>query len=186
MVYSLQKETEDRPRLRGTQREEGGGRLSPVASRHYANSNVGRELGQHISLLLQEKAPKIKVIDQRKIARWADENKWKEFPEVAKAMKADMVVGVDLESSVCPGANTLSGQGQRLDPRLRLQEERQGGTHKSIPQCIYPPNGAIATSERTEPDFRSEFVGILADQIARYFFPTIRTPTTAKTPSALK
>ena len=100
----------------------------PVASRLYANSNVGRELAQQISLLLQEKVPKIKVIDQRKIAKWTDENTWDEYPEVAKAMKADMVVGVDLESfSLYLGQTLYQGKANASDPRLRLQEERQGG-----------------------------------------------------------
>ena len=70
----------------------------PMVSLQYANSNVGRELAQQISVLLQEQVPKIKIVDQRKITKWTDENTWDEYPEVGKAMKADMVVAVDLES----------------------------------------------------------------------------------------
>ena len=36
-------------------------------------------------------------VDQRKIAKWTDENTWEEYSEVGKALKADMVVGIDLE-----------------------------------------------------------------------------------------
>ncbi len=143
----------------------------PVASRLYANSNVGRELAQQISLLLQEKVPKIKVIDQRKIAKWTDENTWDEYPEVAKAMKADMVVGVDLESfSLYLGQTLYQGKANASIHVFDCKKNGKEVFHKSIPQCIYPPNGAIATSERTEPDFRNEFVGVLADQIARHFY----------------
>ena len=115
--------------------------------------------------------PKIKVIDQRKIAKWTDENTWDEYPEVAKAMKADMVVGVDLESfSLYLGQTLYQGKANASIHVFDCKKNGKEVFHKSIPQCIYPPNGAIATSERTEPDFRNEFVGVLADQIARHFY----------------
>jgi hypothetical protein len=143
----------------------------PMVSLQYANSNVGRELAQQISLLLQEQVPKIKMIDQRKIVKWTDENTWEEYPEVGKAMKADMVVAVDLESfSLYLGQTLYQG---KANATVRVFDCKKNGKEvfrKSIPQCLYPPNGAIAASERTEPDFRAEFVGVLANQIARHFF----------------
>jgi ABC-type uncharacterized transport system auxiliary subunit len=143
----------------------------PTASRLYANSNVGRELAQQISLLLQQGVPKIKLIDQRKIAKWMDENTWEEYSEVGKAVKADMVVGVDLESfSLYLGQTLYQGKANATIRVVDCKKNCKEVFHKSIPQCIYPPNGAIATSERTEPDFRTEFVGVLADQIARHFY----------------
>ena len=143
----------------------------PMASLQYANANVGRELAQQISLLLQDQVPKIKVIDQRKIVKWTDENAWEEYPEVGKAMKADMVVAVNLESfSLYQGQTLYQG---KANATIRVFDCKKNGKEvfrKSIPQCAYPPSGGIATSERTEPDFRNEFVAVLANQIARHFF----------------
>jgi len=143
----------------------------PMVSLQYANSNVGRELAQQISLLLKEQVPKIKIIDQRKIAKWTDENTWDEYPEVGKAVKADMVVAVDLESfSLYQGQTLYQG---KANATIKVFDCKKGGKevfHKSIPQCVYPPSAPMPASERTEPDFRNEFVGVLANQIARYFF----------------
>jgi hypothetical protein len=143
----------------------------PVDSLKYANSNVARELAQQISLLLQEQVPKVKIIDQRKIAKWTDENTWEEYPEVGKAMKADMVVAVDLESfSLYQGQTLYQG---KANATIRVFDCKKGGKEvfrKSIPQCVYPPSAPMPASERTEPEFRNEFVGKLANQIARHFF----------------
>ena len=94
----------------------------PMVNLQYRDVNVARDLAQQISVLLQTNVSRIHVVEQRKVAKWADENTWEEYSEVGKAMKADMVVGIDLgKLQLVPGTNALSGQGQRHDPRLRLQ-----------------------------------------------------------------
>lgn len=142
-----------------------------MVSLQYSNSNVARDLGQEITRLLQEKVPKIKTVDQRKIAKWTDENTWEEYVEVGKAMKADMVVGVDLESfSIFQGQTLYQG---KANATVRVFDCKNGGKevfHKSIPQSVYPPSAPMPASECTEADFRRTFEGILADQIARHFY----------------
>ena len=143
----------------------------PTASLQYRNANVSRDLAQKITALLQKQVPKIKTIDQRKIAKWTDENTWEDYVEVGRAVKADLVVGVDLESfSLYQGQTLYQG---KANAAVRVYDCKKGGKmvfEKTLPQSVYPPNSAVPTSERTEPDFRCEFVGVLADQIARYFF----------------
>jgi len=145
----------------------------PTASLTYSNANVGRDLAQQITLLLQEQVPKIKTIDQKKIAKWIDENTWEEYTEVGKAMKADMVVAVDLESfSIYQGQTLYQG---KADATIRVFDCTKTGRgkevfHKNIPQAVYPPSSPIPASDRTEPEFRREFVLVLANQIARHFY----------------
>lgn len=142
----------------------------PVASLKYANSNVGRELAQQVSLLLQEQVKNIKVVDQRKVSKWADENTWEEYPEVGKAMKADMVVAVDIEGfSIYEGQTLYQG---KANATIRVFDCKKNGKEvfrKTIPQCVYPTNAPMPASERTEPEFRAEFVNKLATQIGRNF-----------------
>ncbi len=143
----------------------------PMASLEYASPNVSRDLAQQISALLQEQVPKIKVVDQRKIAKWTDENTWDEYPEVGKAMKADMVVAVNLESfSLYQGQTLYQG---KANATIRVFDCKKGGKEvfrKSIPECVYPPNAPMPASERTPAAFQAEFVGVLANQLARHFF----------------
>ena len=71
--------------------------------------------------------------------------------------------------------NSLASSGSQKRP---YRNESHNDCHKDgkmvfekdIPQSVYPPNSAVPTSERTEPAFRREFVAVLADQIARYFY----------------
>jgi uncharacterized protein YbjQ (UPF0145 family) len=143
----------------------------PMVSLQYANSNVGRDLAQQISLLLEAQVPKIKVVDQRKVAKWTDENTWEEYNEVGKAMKADMVVAVDLESfSLYQGQTLYQGKANATVMVFDCKKNGKEVFRRSIPQAIYPPSAPMPASERQEPDFRREFVLVLANQIARHFF----------------
>ena len=143
----------------------------PLVTLQYRNASVARDLAQQITKLIQEKVPKVKTVDQQKIAKWTDENTWEDFPEVGKAMKADMVVGVDLESfSLLQGQTLYQG---KANATIRVYDLKQGNKvvfEKTIPQSIYPPNTSIPTSDRSEAEFRREFVAVLADQIARHFY----------------
>ncbi len=143
----------------------------PPAGLNYANSTVGRDLVQQMSKLLQEHVPKIKVVDAQKVNKWCDENTWEEYVEVGKALKADVVVGVELEKFSIYQAQTLY-QG-KANAMVRVYDCKDGGKvvfEKILPQTVYPPNTFIQTSDEQESEFRREFVGVLADQIARHFY----------------
>lgn len=143
----------------------------PLVSLQYNNSNVARDLAQQITTLLQQQVPKIQTVDQRKVTKWTDENTWEEYPEVGKAMKADFVVGVDLEAFTIFQGQTLY-QG-KANSTVRVYDCKQSGKvvfEKTLPQSIYPPNAGVPTSDRLEAEFRREFTLVLADQIARHFY----------------
>lgn len=159
----------------------------PLVTLQYRNASVARDLAQHITLLLQQKVPKIKTIDQRKVGKWTDENTWEEYTEVGKALKADMVVGIDLEGfSIFQGQTLYQG---KANATVRVYDCRQGGKmvfEKIIPQAVYPPNSGVPTSDRLEAEFRREFVAVLADQIARHFYAHDPHADLAQDASALK
>ena len=143
----------------------------PLVTLQYNNANAARDLAQQVTLLLQQQVPKIQVIEQRKVAKWTDENTWEEYPEVGKALKADMVVGIDLESfSIFQGQTLYQG---KANATVRVYDCKNGGKmvfEKILPQSVYPPNSGVPTSDRLEAEFRREFVAVLADQIARHFY----------------
>jgi hypothetical protein len=143
----------------------------PIVGLQYVNSNVGRDLAQQMSKLLKDKVPKIKVIDAQKVTNWCDENSWEEYVEVGKALKADIVVGVELNKfSIYQGQTLYQG---KANATVRVYDCKDGGKvvfEKILPQSVYPPNTFIQTSEIQESEFRREFVSVLADQIARNFY----------------
>jgi hypothetical protein len=143
----------------------------PLVTLQYRNATAGRDLAQQVTTLLQQQVPKIKTVDQRKVAKWTDENTWEEYTEVGKALKADMVVGIDLEGfSLFQGQTLYQG---KANATVRVYDCHKGGKvvfEKVLPQTIYPPSTGIPTSDRVEVEFRREFVAVLADQIARHFY----------------
>jgi len=136
----------------------------------YQDAGSTKELARQISSLLQQRVPKIQVIDQEKVAAWADEQTWDEFSEVGHAMHADMVVGVDLTGfSIFEGQTLYRG---RASATIKVYDcvKKCVVFEKPLPPIVYPPNIAIPASDRQEYDFRREFTSVLADYIARYFY----------------
>jgi len=166
----LIKGTDIEPEYKGLKAKKVAVVCRPLVSLEYRNANVGRDLAKEINRLLQERVPKIKTVDDRKVARWLDENTWEEYVEVGRAMKADMIVGVDLENfSILEGQTLYQG---KANASIRLYDCKTGEVvfEKTLPRSVYPPNVPIPASDRTEPAFRREFVRVLADQIARHFY----------------
>jgi hypothetical protein len=147
----------------------------PHASLSFRDAGAARDLAEQISKLLGKNVPKIKVIDQQKLAVWADQKNppWREFREVGEALKADMVVGIDLTSFSLGEGPTLYRGRASLDMKVYDLSKEKGQEvvfEKSFPQAVYPPNLSVPISEKSEPEFRHEFVLILADQLARHFY----------------
>ncbi len=143
----------------------------PLADLTYRDISVAKNLARQVSILLHNNVRKIEIIDQRKVAKWTDENTWDEYTEIGEALEAEMVVGVDLEDFTIYQGQTLY-QG-KANVALRVYDCTGGGQlvfEKELPRVVYPPNSWVHTSEKLEAQFRREFVRVLADQIGRHFY----------------
>jgi hypothetical protein len=159
----------------------------PLVNLQYRNANVARDVAQQVTVLLQQRVPKIHTIDQRKVVKWTDENTWEEYSEVGKALKADMVVGIDLEDfNVLQGQTLYQGKANATVCVYDCQKNGKKVFEKILPQSVYPPNAPIPTADRLEAEFRREFVAVLADQIARHFYAHDPHADLAQDASALK
>jgi hypothetical protein len=144
----------------------------PLVALQYRDAGAARDIAQEVGKLLAKHVPKIKIVDQRDVAKWIDENTWDEFPQVGKALKADRVVGIDLTSFNLVDGPTLFRGRANLNVRVFDLSKEKGEEvvfEKTVPG-LYPPNAFIPQSEVTEPEFRHRFVLVLADQIARHFY----------------
>jgi hypothetical protein len=144
----------------------------PVTALDFDNSSVSTTLAQQLGVRLKQNVKDITIIDQRKIEDWSDENTWEEYVEIGKAVGAEMVVGIDLEEfSLYQGQTLYQG---RANMHFAVYDVSKGKDHvweKFLPQVTYPPTGGVPASERPETEFRRKFVGTLADQVARFFYP---------------
>lgn len=143
----------------------------PMGDLSYRNSSVAKQLARQIGMRLKQRVSKIELIDPRKVEEFTDENSWDEFVDVGEAIGADLVVGIDLQSFSLYQSQILY-QG-KCDAMVGIYEcggDGQPVFEKILPQTLFPPNTGIPSSEITEPEFRRKFVGVMADQIGRYFY----------------
>ncbi len=140
-----------------------------VRELQFTDSTVPNQLTSEIGKLLKEH--KINVVDDEEVAQWTDENTWQKFTEVGKALKADMVVGIELERFTLYQGQTLF-QGNAT-VRIVVYDMQAGGKQvfeKTLPRVLYPPHTPISSADKSEGEFRSQFLGVLAEQIARHFY----------------
>ena len=158
----------------------------PVTSLHFRDSSVSRDLAKQVGIMLEKHIPKIKMIDQREVFEWADENNWEEYVDIGKALNADMVVGLDLEEfSLFQGQTLYQGKANLKVMVFDVAKGREPAFERNLPQAIYPPNSAIPAGEKPEAQFRRQFVLYLARQIAHYFYDHDATVDFANDSTAL-
>jgi hypothetical protein len=138
----------------------------------FSGASVSRELAKRVSLLLGEKVPKIKMIEQQEVANWMDKNTWEEYSEIGKALKADLVVAIEMEQfSDLVGQTLLQG---KANVTVLVYDCHKGGKEvfqKHLPPVVYPRSMPVPLAERgTEETFRHEFIMVLADRIGRLFY----------------
>jgi hypothetical protein len=143
----------------------------PVAELQFADSTVPRDLVRQVSENISKKVKKVRVVDEREVSEWTDENSWQKFTDVGKALKADMVVGIELERfSLQQGPTLLQGNAAM---RVVVYDMENGGKQvyeKTTPRVLFPPNTPIPSAEKSEGEFRRQFLGVLAERIGRHFY----------------
>jgi len=142
----------------------------PLVELQYSNMNASKMVTREIVKLLRQHVSKIDVVDPQKTDEWLDSNNAEQYSEIGRAFDADLVVGVDLlDFSVYQGQTLYRG---KANYELKVVDCKTGEIvfRKSPDQCVWPPNTGIPTSEKQESQFRRQFVGILAAEIARHFY----------------
>ncbi len=137
----------------------------------FSNASAARDLTREISKLLKANIRKIQIVPPKDVENWADENSWEDPREVGKALGAEMVLCVDLEHfSLYKGQTLYQGSADYTIEVLDLENDGEAVFKKSPPRSLFPPNSAVMTSDKREPEFRQEYVAVLADEISRHFY----------------
>ena len=144
----------------------------PMAELEYRSGTAPHDLAREVGSLLQKNVRKIEVVDQREVDKWIDEHSWEEYAEIGHALKADMVLGLDIEDfQIRKGPTLYQGKANVTMHVIDCNDGDKEIVNRPLPQSVYPPSVGIPMTDRQENQFRREFVLILADQIARHFYP---------------
>ncbi|MGA2255068.1 MAG: hypothetical protein ABSG53_10435 [Thermoguttaceae bacterium] len=143
----------------------------PLTSQEFSNAGAARALTEGICECLKAHIKDIHLVDPQKVTALVDEKGMEDYVEIGKALKAEKVIGIDIESfGVLDGQTLFKG---RASVSIRVYDvaEKQIEWHKAPPQFVYPKIGSTPVQELPEGEFRNQFVANLAEQIARYFYP---------------
>ena len=145
-----------------------------IGTSSFENAHVPANLAEAVAALLQQNVKHIKIIDPRDVANWTDNNSNRDqsYAEIGKNLDADVVVGIDLEDfRLRDGPTLYRGKAQVTLRVFDLKDPEMGESlwSKRIPQVQYPRLFPVpADAELAQ--FRREFIGELAKQIARKFY----------------
>lgn len=143
----------------------------PPSSQEYSHAGASRELAKRISRLLKENVPDIDIVNPREVDNWIDESDGEDFLELGRAVKADIVLHVELDSFDLYKGKTLYQGNSNVT--VSVYDINDGGDlawDKDLGEVLYPRNSGIPAQDKTVQSFQREFVGILASEISVLFY----------------
>ena len=136
----------------------------------YGNMNASTDIAKDVAALLKSNIRSLKLVDPRSVDKWIDENNVDEPADVGRALGADMVVVVELEDfSILLDQTLYQGHASYT---LKVIDCKTGEVafETTPPNVCWPPNSPVPTQEKSDSQFRKQFVMVLSSQIARHFY----------------
>jgi hypothetical protein len=141
----------------------------PIVELEFSDASSARELATMVGSQLAQNVRKSRVIDQREVARWIDENAWVDYPSLGKALDADIVVGIDLEQFRMHEGSTLYRGRASANVRVYDVAEKKVLFEKRLDNFTFPGDSAVPAQDQSEAQFRALFLQVLSGKIARSF-----------------
>ena len=144
----------------------------PPASYEFRHAGASRAIAFRVSELLEMHGADMDIVPQRQVDNWIDENDSDDFKELGKAVKADMVVHIDLAHfELFKGKTVYQGN---ADVTLSVHDMEDNGRlvwDKPLGEVLFPVHSGIAVQDKTEANFQREFVEVVSTEIATNFYP---------------
>lgn len=143
----------------------------PPSSHEYRHAGASRNISRRVSELLVKNVKGIDVVNPREVDNWVDESDWGDFRELAEAVRADLVVHIELDDFDLYKGKTLY-QG-RADVTVSVYDMRDHSKlvwDRKLGEVLYPVNSGIPAQDKPPQQFEREFVEVVADQIAVNFY----------------
>jgi hypothetical protein len=143
----------------------------PPSSQEYRHAGASRNLAVRVSELLASHVKGIDVVNPREVDNWLDESDWGDFKELADAVRADLVVHIELDEFELNKGKTLY-QGN-ADVTVTVYDMNDHGHilwDRHLGEILYPINSGIPAQDKPVQQFEREFVEIVAGAISRNFY----------------
>lgn len=135
---------------------------------------LARALGRELAANVKD----MQLISESKVADWMDNQRDDvvDFRDVAKGVKADMVVGIDLKSIRIhePGGTLLKGRATVEAKVYDMSKPHDPAYIIEETQIAFPEHGQVHVTEN-ESNFRILFVQQIAHRLAKHFYAYDKT-----------
>jgi hypothetical protein len=143
----------------------------PPSSHEYRHAGASRGISQRVSELLVENVKGVDVVNPREVDKWVDESDWGDFRELAEAVRADMVVHVELDDfELFKGKTLYQGRANVTVSVYDMRDHSRLVWDKQLGEILYPVNSGIPAQDKPVQQFEREFVTIVAEQVGMNFY----------------
>ncbi len=143
----------------------------PPASNEFRHAGASRAISQRVSELLVKNVKNIDVVNPREVDEWVDESDWGDFRELAEAVRADLVVHIELEDfDLYKGKTLYQGRADVVLKVYDMREKNKVVYENSIGEVLYPINSGIPAQDKPVQQFEREFVSIISERVATTFY----------------
>lgn len=143
----------------------------PPSSQEYRHAGASRSVALRVSKLLAENVKGVDVVNPREVDQWLDESDWGDFEELADAVRADLVVHVELdEFELYKGKTLYQGNADVTVTVYDMQDHGSIVWDRHLGEILYPVNSGIPAQDKPVQQFEREFVEVVAGAIARNFY----------------
>ena len=143
----------------------------PPSSHEYRHAGAARSIGKRVSSLLQENVKGIEVVSPGEVDNWIDEQDWDNYKDLGRAVKATRIVYIELDNfELYKGTTLYQGNAEVKISVLDITDRESVVWQRNIGQILFPHNSGIPASDKPVQEFQRQFVEIVSDQTARYFF----------------
>jgi hypothetical protein len=143
----------------------------PPSSNEYRHAGASRNISQRVSEKLVENVKDIDVVNPREVDEWVDESDWGDFRELAEAVRADMVVHIELDDfELYKGKTLYQGQSNVTVNVYDMRNHSKLVWSRKLGEVLYPVNSGIPAQDKPPQQFEQEFVDVIADKVAKHFY----------------
>ncbi|MEO0530331.1 MAG: hypothetical protein AAF266_07095 [Planctomycetota bacterium] len=142
------------------------------AAQEFRHAGASRQIAEKVSNLLEINLTGAEIVPQRKVDEWIDTNDSDDFEELGKAVKADLVVYIDMAHfDLFAGATVYQGNSDVTVSVYDMNDRGRLVWDKEMGEILYPVHAPIARQGKSVKTFQREYVNVMADKIARNFYP---------------
>ncbi len=141
----------------------------------YGDGATSTIIAESVERILRQNVDEIILVRQDQVSDWRDSNDWDEsdFNEIGRGVKADMVVGIEIESFRIhePGSPTLlKGRAEMI---ISVYDITKGGEQvfrTTDRNYSFPQSHAIPAISEDPRVFQRTFIELVAQRIAKNFY----------------